>query len=430
MSKQDVIPKNDGADSGVESIGSASVISASCYYFITNYSQFLGHTPTPTTPGITSRPHTPSVFVSPSSSSIHHGLAHGTAELPRSESHVISPPPIIVNPQGQFVPLRDASENLSERAIRYASAPSVIRPPAPHGLSGSVQIPVCEPISTKTSQRIIHGHAPTKIIVPTPHHGTANSSGIKVSKHLSVPSTGLLGSNVNAGRERPSAFRGAGENRRNEDRSKREQRSDEDPSTRQRSVSSSTTLSARSNSRTDTPLNDIEDTTPNQITTVQSQGPLMPIPTQQTVQPQTLQIMNRAPSEISRPLYPNSGLISPHGHNVISHGSPAMASVIRGVYPFSAGYPSSLYVSPAFANTPMVSPNTTNAVNLSTPPAHAILSQSVANPLLYPNLASIPNLPPGALIVINPGSYENLTLPHPGALGAHVFQSDQPEVCE
>lgn len=389
-----------------------------------------GHTPTPTTPGITSRPPSPSVFVSPSSSSLHHGLVHATSGHPRSESHVISPPPIILNPQGQFLPLRDANENSSERTMRYGTGGSVIRPPPPKGFSASVQIPVCQPISAKSSPRNIHTHAPTKIIVPTPHH-PANSPGVTVSKHLSVPSTGLLGSNVNAGRERPSAFRGAGENRRNEDRSKREQRSDDDSLTQHRHLSSSTAMSARSNSRTGTPLNDIEDKVESQnpIANVRSQGPLlMSIPTQQTVQPQTFQSTNRAPPEISLPLYPNTRFISPPGPNTLSHGGAGMASVIREVYPFTGGYPGSLYISPALAATSMVQAvNTTNTLNLSTPPAHAILSQQIGNPLLYQNLASIPNLPPGAVIVISPGSYENLTLPH---TGGHVFQSDRPEVCD
>lgn len=58
-----------------------------------------GHTPTPTTPGITSRPHSPSVFVSPSSSGTQQGvtqnvMGHYNYQL-RSEDHVTSPPTIV-----------------------------------------------------------------------------------------------------------------------------------------------------------------------------------------------------------------------------------------------------------------------------------------------------------------------------------------------
>lgn len=105
--------------------------------------------------------------------------------------------------------------------------------------------------NTTSAQRNIYSQHPTVLVAPTPQHAPVSET------RISQPIVGSVPANVKSGRDGPSAFRAGWNNdiKWGEDRQRMEEQQivSGRNSTRIRSGSSSTTVSACSNSRNGTP---------------------------------------------------------------------------------------------------------------------------------------------------------------------------------
>nr|XP_039258888.1 protein capicua homolog [Styela clava] len=405
--KPDGTPINDGADSGVESIG---------------------HTPTPTTPGINSRPHSPNVFVSPSSSGIQPGVAQAVAghyshHYSRNEGYVISPPTIISNPlrNQRFFPHDQGQDGGTERQSHSGADASVIKQP----VGKYIRAPNSSRLNYMPANNQDHRSG---IIAPTPQHAATSSSG-RVPQHPPLPIGASLPSSVKYGREGRSAFRGA-DGRKSEDRTRQEQRPDEAGGIlvpRTRSTSSSTTISAKSNSRGSTPAHDPDSNASyvdqNQIT-VQQQHQQQHVPVLTIPEQRHTRIVHNQPTNIpsvsahssamphSRLQVQQQAVLQYPATHLVQQGNAMLRTVTPGLYPYvGSGYHQQILTS----NTAPVAVVTSTVTSVSCSSAvvsigaNPVVPEGLVPQILYPGISALGGLPPGATyIVVHPNQFASM----------------------